>query len=302
MEQTLYIVRLYEIIDMGCRRHEITVKTLKLADMTEGSQWLIDECEGFESFDRPNDIIRIKWFLTVDHLTNDRLDFTFHNQKYTLNRYWQVVGSNIEILPNPYLFENVRFVFYFGTDEKDENARARLKELTNEMVENEDNPWKNIPLAKEALHILKDKRKSRTVAQAKALCNKVISKGLVDPTSTPRLFLSFLDYYHRLLGSAYYKDDLTYDLLNAVDPDYDDEEFLQEYKQVHKEVFDPVQRTPQWEEIIYDVEKECAELMKGTRRGRGYCRKLWKVKKEVLAKYGIDWKSPAIMNPNRKYD
>lgn len=221
MEQTLYIVRLYESIDMGCRQHDTTVKTLKLADMTEGSQWLIDECEGIESFDRPNDIVRMQWVLTIDRLTDDRLDFTFFNTKYTLNRHWQVLGSGLYGLPNPYIYENERFIFYFGADEKDENASARLKELGEAMVANQHEPQKNIPLAQEALHILKDKRKSHTAAQAKAFCKKVISKELVDKDLSPLLLLSFLDYYHRLLGSNYYKEDLTFDLMEIIESDED---------------------------------------------------------------------------------
>lgn len=302
MEQTLYIVRLYESIEMGSRQHSMTIHPLKLSDLTEGSQWLIDECEGQVSYEDPNDIVRIKWALTVNQLTDDRLDFSFCNKEYTLNRQWQVLGTEVYGIPNPYMVEMVRYVMYFGTDEGDANDAARLKELNKEMNENEFETWKNIPLAREALHILKDKRKACTTQQAKAFCKKVLSKGLVSETQTPRLYLSFLDYYHRLLGSAYYKENLTDHLLNVIDPEVSDEEFLEAEKQYRKKVFDPVQRTPQWEEIIYDVERECAHRLQGIKRYRGFCHKRWGVKKEILAQYGIQWRSPANMNPKIRYD
>lgn len=302
MEQTLHIVQLYESIDRGIRQHEMTRHQLKLADLTEGSQWLIDECEGQESYDEPNKVIRLKWVLTVDRITDDQFDFTFCDRKYTLNRHWQVLGSEIYRIPNPYMVELVRFVMYFGTDEGDKSEYPRLKELGDLMMENEFQPWKNIPMAREALHLLKDRRKCRTAAQAKAFCKKVLTNELISPTDTPRLYLSYLDYYHRLLGSAYYKGELTDRLLNAIDPDYSDEEFLEDLEECHQRRHDPVQRTPQWEEIIYDVERECEARLQGVKRQRGYCHKYWSVKKEILAQYGIDWKSPARMNPHIKFD
>ena len=68
MEQTLYIAQLYESIDRGIRQHDMAIHTLKVADLAEGSQWLIDECEGQESYDDPNKVIRLKWVLTVNRL------------------------------------------------------------------------------------------------------------------------------------------------------------------------------------------------------------------------------------------
>lgn len=302
MEQTLHIIQLYESIDRGIRQHEMTRHQMKLADLTEGSQWLIDECEGQESYDEPNKIIRLKWVLTVDRLTDDQFDFTFCDRTYTLNRHWQVLGTEIYRIPNPYMVELVRYVMYFGADEGDKSEYPRLKELGDLMMENEYHPWKNIPMAREALHLLKDRRKCRTATQAKAFCKKVLSHDLISPTDTPRLYLSYLDYYHRLLGSAYYKGELTDRLLNAIDPEYSDEEFLDDLRDSRQKLYDPVQRTPKWEEIIYDVEQECDEQLQGIKPYRGFCHKRWGVKKEILAKYDIDWKSPARMNPRIRFD
>lgn len=302
MEQTLYIAQLYESIDRGIRQHDMAIHTLKVSDMVEGSQWLIDECEGQESYDDPNKVIRLKWVLTVNRLTDDQFDFTFCDRTYTLNRHWQVLGTEIYRIPNPYMVELVRYVIYFGTDEGDKSEYPQLKELGDLMMENESHPWKNIPMAREAMHLLKDRRKCRTATQAKAFCKKVLSHDLVNPTSTPRLYLSYLDYYHRLLGSAYYKGEFTDRLINALDPDYSDEEFLWDLEECHQRLYDPVQCTPQWEEIIYDVEQECEARMQGMKRHHGYCHKRWGVKKKILAQYGIDWKSPAIMNPRIRFD
>ena len=51
--------------------------------------------------------------------------------------------------------------------------------------------------------------------------------------------------------------------------------------------FDPVERTPKWEELVYEVEKECDRRLKGEPRGMGFCFSYWSTKKAVLKKYGI---------------
>jgi hypothetical protein len=50
------------------------------------------------------------------------------------------------------------------------------------------------------------------------------------------------------------------------------------------------------------VEKECFRRLKGTHRGMGFCFGYWAVKRAVLAKYGIEWKSPQFMNPRVMFD
>ena len=66
--------------------------------------------------------------------------------------------------------------------------------------------------------------------------------------------------------------------------------------------FDPVERTPRWEEIWYDVEEECDRRTKGQPRGMGFCFAYWSAKCAVLKEYGIDWKSPHMMNPRVMFD
>lgn len=66
---------------------------------------------------------------------------------------------------------------------------------------------------------------------------------------------------------------------------------------------DPVEYTREWEEIYYDVEEELDRRFANARKGMGFCFMFWSAKKELLAqKYGIDWKSPAAMNPGVMFD
>ena len=65
---------------------------------------------------------------------------------------------------------------------------------------------------------------------------------------------------------------------------------------------DPIQASAEWEDVIYDVEKEVDEQLKGEPRGMGFCFMYWSAKRAALAKRGIEWKSPNAMNPRVMFD
>lgn len=65
---------------------------------------------------------------------------------------------------------------------------------------------------------------------------------------------------------------------------------------------DPVEKTAQYIMIREELEREIkAQIGKGGYLG--YCHVYWAVKKRILKeKYGIDWKSPAELNPHIRFD
>lgn len=66
---------------------------------------------------------------------------------------------------------------------------------------------------------------------------------------------------------------------------------------------DPVEWTERWEEVIDEVEDICADMLKKQRKGMGFCFALWHAKAEVLReRFGIEWRSPAVMNPRVRFD
>jgi hypothetical protein len=74
------------------------------------------------------------------------------------------------------------------------------------------------------------------------------------------------------------------------------QEFRKKYDRML--VFDPVERTPRWEELYCEVEEECDRQLGDTPKGMGFCFAYWSVRRDVLAKRGIMWQSPAAMNPH----
>ncbi len=66
---------------------------------------------------------------------------------------------------------------------------------------------------------------------------------------------------------------------------------------------DPVEYTYRWEEIYYDVDDELKRRFANVRHHMGFCFMFWNAKRELLKeKYGIDWRSPAQMNPRVMFD
>ena len=304
MEQTLGIIQIHESIDMGLRNYEVNGSYTPLADLTPGSEWVVAQCDGQINPDDPGETGHLEWLLTVDKLTDRTLDFTLNGIRYTLNRQWQVLGTESIGIFNPYLAESARLIIFFSTNEGDADDFTRLSELGELMTENSShgNIWKNIPLAREAMHLLKDKRKCCSTEQAQDFCKAAFKSYWIDEKETPRLYLSYLDFYHWLLGSTYYNEDLTYRLLDAINPEISDEQFLEQEKAYRSLLFDPIQRTPLWEEITYDVDKECDEILKDEPRFMGFCHLYWSTKRAVLAKHGIQWRSPSAMNPRVIFD
>ncbi len=304
MEQKLMIASISESCDMGCRNYSCHTTYIPLSELVEGSSWIAYECDGQVNMDDPNETVHLEWPFTVNKLTDDVLEFTLRDKKYTLNRHWQVVGTGSFGIPNPMISVSFRLLFFFATDEGDASDRSRLKKIQKEMLRNADDGdlWKNIPLAKEAMHLLKDRRLGFDDETAKAFLKAMFDAHAIDDLNTPRLYLSFLDYYHWLWNSTYYDDNRTYHLLLAVDPDLSEEEFLKRTGSYRSLKYDPIQNTPEWEEIIYEVEKELDEKFRDVDRYMGFCHEYWSAKRAALAKRGIEWSSPQQMNPRVRFD
>lgn len=79
-----------------------------------------------------------------------------------------------------------------------------------------------------------------------------------------------------------------------------DKEWMEEYGRYLK--FDPVERTPLWEELYETVEQQTDAEIVGFPRGMGFCHIYWSTKTAVLAQHGIAWRSPACMNPGVLFD
>ena len=168
---------------------------------------------------------------------------------------------------------------------------------------------KNVPLAKETLALLEKLDDAEEGPLGKAYACHAILEQLPE-YDTPRFVLEILHKELAWLNESVEKSDWLF----AVDIEaeiarleaYIDvdgvsmDEFCIKYGRHLR--FDPVERTQQWEDLYLDVEEECARRLKGNPRGMGFCFPYWAAKRDVLRKYGIDWKSPHMMNPRVMFD
>ncbi len=169
--------------------------------------------------------------------------------------------------------------------------------------------YRNLPLAKECMLLLEslDDPEEGPLGKAYA-CNAILEQ--LSEYDTPRFCMEILQREKQWVEESEEKSDwltpesIDSDILRL--EDYIDTEGLsmQDFCKKHGKhlLFDPVERTPQWEEIYLEVEKDCFRQLKGTHRGMGFCFGYWAVKRAVLAKYGIEWKSPQFMNPRVMFD
>ena len=194
----------------------------------------------------------------------------------------------------------------------------RLVDIYNEMCINGEagELWRNIPGAKEIMHIMKNIAPERdseiNPAVRMLICESIIGNDLIDLRDTPRLYLEYLEYWKECHDMPKTDEELSDTELDA--------DFKETAEEMSRKVrtmlagdmtpwdtlgylkYDPVQLSPQWEENIYEIERECDARLKGEMRGMGFCYAYWSAKRAVAAEYGIDWVSPSGMNPGVMFD
>ena len=266
--------------------------------------------------------------LTVASIDEDEMVFDYRDRTFRINRHWQVLGTPEFDTSNERISKQARNVFFFSKN-KDivcEWSDGHAGDLVDQMNNNNKDGylWKSIPLMREFIHELKDVAPFRSdivnPAYKAHWIACVLEDDYIDKRETPRLFQSLCELYR-----------LYRDFEEA--GDYDD--YLQEhfdknyFRQVDKWIYkfamivsnphwehalqcwkglggmlkvDPVQATPEWEKVIYDVEKEVDEELEDEPRGMGFCHIYWSAKRAALARRDIEWRSPSAMNPRVMFD
>jgi len=266
--------------------------------------------------------------LTIASIDEDEMVFDYRDRTFRINRYWQVLGTPEFDTSNERISKQARNVFFFSKD-KDavcEWSDGHAVDLINQMNRNNEdgNIWKNIPLMREFIHELKDVAPFRSdvinPAYKAHWIACMLENDYIDKRETPRLFQSLCELY-RLCRDFEAPSDYDDYLQEHFDKDY--------FRQVDKWIYslamivtdphwepalqcwnglggmlkvDPVQATPEWEDVIYEVEKEVDEQLKDEPRVMGFCFGYWSAKRAALARRGIEWRSPSAMNPRVMFD
>ena len=190
----------------------------------------------------------------------------------------------------------------------------RLLAIVNEMRENAQNmrSYRNLPLADEFMELLRSINDPEEEGIGKVHAIEAIVDFLSE-YDVPRRMLAIRRYEQEQLAlctaddlknEPHLAEELAYNIRKL--EDYIDtqhvgtEDFRKKYNRHLK--FDPIERTPEWEDIYYDVEQECDRRLGDTPRGMGFCFSYWVELCNVLAERGIEWHSPHELNPRVMFD
>ena len=209
----------------------------------------------------------------------------------------------------------------------------KLGGLFSEIVDNSNtfgSTWKNIPLGHKAFELMEKGLPLRVEGELTPYTRIMLLNKMMDcmPERDCARFLKEVKEYQLSLFPLIGDEDLAEDMemdrytgdpaafvreytvedhkknlkrtLDYLDPKVSMEEWCKKYG-VHLK-FDPVERSEKWEKCIYEVEKECSHALRNEPKGMGFCFSYWSTKKAALAKRGIDWRSPSVMNPRVMFD
>lgn len=187
-----------------------------------------------------------------------------------------------------------------------QNRIRKLGRIFASMVDNYNTMgdwWKNIPLGKEAFELMK-RLPERVAGEFDSPAEKA---GLLEQMlnqmvekASPRFCIEVRQYIEELVPADTHNAGRLAMLRDYVNTDYSVDDFCKKYHEHLR--FDPVERTSRWEEMAYEVERECDRRLEDSPRGMGFCFAYWSVKRQVLAERGIEWNSPAAMNRGVMFD
>lgn len=199
-------------------------------------------------------------------------------------------------------FDNIDCVVMESIDAKSHELGALFKVMA-ENYSTFGDVWKNIELGKKAFSIIKDlpdvvEGEFDAPVDKVALLSYMLEQ--MDETLSPRFCIEVRRYIKALNVIDEANNEALEQLQDYIDENISMDEYCKKYGKLLR--FDPVERTEKWEDVIYDVEGECADLLKEESRGMGYCFAYWSTKRAVLKKYDICWKTPSVMNPRVMFD
>lgn len=308
MEQVLVIVRIEEIKDGDRQAKNRERMLIPLSELKPGAE--ID--------------LSAHRKMSVKELNAEELVFNVDNRSYVLNRYWQVLGTVKMDVPSDFSYENERFTFHFETpvEQAEDGLYGRMVDMMETMRKNSDEGklWKNIPLAREMMHLFKDCTPLRDeeinpIVRMSGV-NAIGNKNIISVNDTPRLYLSYLEYWEicndlvmdgdgEVSDPKYFVSELDKQLFQyttVVDPSFNFDTYEEMFGRASMLRFDPVQLTPKWEEKVYDIELETEREVGSEYKGMGFCFIVWSAKTKIASRYGFRWRSPQVMNPRVRFD
>lgn len=308
MEQQLVIIRIEESKDGKRLARNRSRMEIPLSQLKSGAEIPISDQRKMK----------------VVNINNDEMRFTVDQKSYVLNRYWQVLGTVKMDLPSNWADQSERFTFHFETvvDHAEEGIYEYMAEMMETMRTNSEDckMWKNIPLAREMMHLLKDCCPLRDdevnpIVRMSGV-NAIANSNILPVYDAPRLYLSYLEYWEinndlkvpddgEVNNAKYFLEELDKNIDKytwIVDPAMTSDLYDKMFGEDTSLRFDFIQLSPEWENAIYDIESETEQQVGSEYKGMGFCFEIWAAKTSKAAKHGLRWRSPHVMNPDVMFD
>lgn len=127
----------------------------------------------------------------------------------------------------------------------------------------------------------------------------------------PRLKLRLCKIQYAVLSWIEAKAEHSLDIIEDIRAEIDtlsrcialaDEGRLEEIPKTGHLKRDPVEWTKEWEEVIDEADRIAYEEIRDLPDGMGWCFAFWHARANALRQFGIQWRSPSVMNPNVMFD
>ena len=181
--------------------------------------------------------------------------------------------------------------------------------VAEENFKNQDKEWENASLAQELLDIAKYLEDYDFMIDH---LYSAVSRMIKTISDHPRLTLKMLELKlqilycieaqcdHDLNESDDVQEEIFFYRRNIDRADNGDFEHIEQTGHLKR---DPIEWSADYENSIDEANKKIHSLLEKYPRGMGFCFAYWQTKKQILHEnYGIEWKSPAIMNPKVLFD
>lgn len=205
---------------------------------------------------------------------------------------------------------NLQFAINMEKHNNSEQLVEQILANVKKMGENAEEMriWKNLPIAQETFELIKQVGDDEGPLGRAMGCEMVVNK--LSEYDAPRFTLKMLRYeLEQLQMAEEQSEDLTEkEVQMHIDEleryiDIDHVSYAEYMKKSSRHLdFDEIERTPLWEEINYEIEKEVDKLVADEPRCMGFCFAYWSAKRGVLAQHGIEWLDPHQMNPRVMFD
>ncbi len=181
--------------------------------------------------------------------------------------------------------------------------------VVEENMRNQDREWENASLAREFLDMAGFLEGYDNMLDNLYVAVQRMRKAIFDH---PRLKIEILElertvirriealYDRELEVSEEVENELLYYRRNITHADKGDFDKIEQKGYLKK---DPIEWSPVYERVIDEANKRIYSFLEGQPRGMGFCFAYWSAKKRILKEdYGIEWDSPAMMNPRVIFD